>query len=684
MKRGKWLYVFVAFVVVMMIAGLLFAPQLAMRNFGDNSVKASNVSGAAGSGSSNSSQHEPGAPAVVLPAGSGGTAMTGPSGAVNGANQSTSEIPQMPQRPDVEENEHEDSPLTPIDLNPVVKTTTFTAPEVALPQQAQPVPDVQLAQPSQPSAFWFYQTKDLGGGASLIGETSHASRQLNVFETWNWGAGASIDAGRTWHYYNPYTLFPASYGGFCCDQVVYYDQSHDIMFWILQYSTDANNNNAIRVAWANGANAIANGQFCYTDFTPQQLGSPTGTNYDQPKFARSDNDIYLEMMQYGAASGSVVIRVAASAFTSACNGVSYQWYAPGLFSPGFTQRGYANMYFAAHVSNSTLRVFTWPEGAANWTGITTHDVSHTAYPQNYPYTCPRTGGNATSDWCQRRSFGGGWAHSDRIFTGWVAGGVITFMWDASQGNNGVGGPTFNYPYTHIVRVNESSYALINEPIQWSSGFAIQYATAALDDRLHVAGTVLWGGGSYYQNCATWIADDESPGYTGVGYFPSGGWEWYNAIQSNIDPTDKLSGDYFAARRNDFNPNSWSGTCYALQNNGSGGVSVHPYYLWFGRSRDFLLIPQTITFDPLPDRKISASPFTVAATATSGLTVTFTASGPCTSTSTNGNKITLSDAGTCTVTAHQVGDATFAAALDVARSFEITKWLLFLPLTLKNF
>ena len=38
------------------------------------------------------------------------------------------------------------------------------------------------------------------------------------------------------------------------------------------------------------------------------------------------------------------------------------------------------------------------------------------------------------------------------------------MWDASQGNNGAGGPTFAYPYTHIVRINESSYALINEPI----------------------------------------------------------------------------------------------------------------------------------------------------------------------------------------------------------------------------
>ena len=186
---------------------------------------------------------------------------------------------------------------------------------------------------------------------------------------------------------------------------------------------------------------------------------------------------------------------------------------------------------------------------------------------------------------QRRSFGGGWADSDRIFTGWQAGGVLAFLWDATQGNNGVGGFTFAYPYTHIVRINQSTFGLINEPIQWSSGFAINYASAALDDRFHVAGTVLWGGGSFYENCTTFIADDLSPGYTGVGFFPSGGWEWYNGPDSNIDPSDTLSGDYLATRRNALFPNTWGGSCYTLVNNGAGAVSVHPYYLWFGRVRD---------------------------------------------------------------------------------------------------
>lgn len=544
--------------------------------------------GSQGSTSSADADQRVSVSSVPIQAGIGGEVSTNPGVAVHGALSSQPPVLDAKtlarQQSEANEEEQQADPLTPLDKNPVVKTLKPESAPVDAPQQTQVFTNqATLNSIAAPADFYIYETKDLGGGASLIGEASHASNSFAVLETYNWGTGLSVDGGRTFKYLNPYTMFPASYGGFCCDQVAYYDQAHDIMFWVLQYSTDAGSNNAIRLAWANGFGNLVAANFCYVDLTPQQLGSPTGTNYDQPKFARSDNNIYLEMTQYGAAGGSIVIRVAVSSFTSACGGIGYQWYSPGLFSPGFTQRAYGTMYFAAHVSNSTLRVFAWPESAANWTGITTHDVAHTAYPLNYPYTCARTGGSSTSDWCQRRSFGGGWAHSDRIFSGWLTGGNIFFSWDASQGNNGVGGPTFAYPYLHIVRVRESDFALLSEPIVYSSGFAIQYASAALNDRLNVAGTVMWGGGSYYENCALFIWDDLSPGYT-VGSF---GWEWYNATGSNVDPTDKLSGDYFAARRNAINGNTWSGSCYNIRNDGSGGaVNVHPYYFWFGRGRDY--------------------------------------------------------------------------------------------------
>lgn len=78
--------------------------------------------------------------------------------------------------------------------------------------------------------------------------------------------------------------------------------------------------------------------------------------------------------------------------------------------------------------------------------------------------------------------------------------------------------------------------------------------------------------------------------------------------------------------------------------------------------------QTITFNPLLDKTTSDPPFTVTATASSGLSVTFTASGPCT---VSGNTVTITGAGTCTVTAHQGGNVNYNAAPDVSQSFNIT-------------
>ncbi len=264
-----------------------------------------------------------------------------------------------------------------------------------------------------------------------------------------------------------------------------------------------------------------------------------------------------------------------------CSGVGYQYYIQSLFSPGFTQRAYGTMYFAAHVSNTTLRVFSWPE-SVDWSGITTHDVVHTAYPQIYPYSCPRTGGSSAdlSDWCQRASSGGGWAHSDRIFNGWVAGGKLNFVWDASQGTGGFG--TFPYPYLHPVQISESTFALLSQPILWMSSAAASWSSSALDDRLHPAMTFMWGGGNYYENCGVTLWDDYSS--------TPPPWTIYGAAYGNIDTNAKKSGDYTATRRNAFNPYSWSGSCYAPRNNGSGGVDVHVYYMWFGRARDAKAIP----------------------------------------------------------------------------------------------
>ncbi len=95
-------------------------------------------------------------------------------------------------------------------------------------------------------------------------------------------------------------------------------------------------------------------------------------------------------------------------------------------------------------------------------------------------------------------------------------------------------------------------------------------------------------------------------------------------------------------------------------------------------------PQTITFNPNPlaDRTLGDPPFTVAATASSGLTVSFTAgpSGVCAASGASGSTITLVGVGTCTVTASQGGNPNYPAAAPVVRSFAVRQAAIGLTVT----
>ena len=81
--------------------------------------------------------------------------------------------------------------------------------------------------------------------------------------------------------------------------------------------------------------------------------------------------------------------------------------------------------------------------------------------------------------------------------------------------------------------------------------------------------------------------------------------------------------------------------------------------------------QTITFNGLAGKTFGAAPFTVSATATSGLAVTFSSltSPVCT---VSGTTVTIVAAGTCTIRASQAGNGTYSAAPDVDRSFTVAK------------
>ena len=89
--------------------------------------------------------------------------------------------------------------------------------------------------------------------------------------------------------------------------------------------------------------------------------------------------------------------------------------------------------------------------------------------------------------------------------------------------------------------------------------------------------------------------------------------------------------------------------------------------------------QSITFDPLADKTYGDVPFTISASADSGLDVTFASAttGVCTvsKTTPNNAEVTILAAGTCTINADQSGGTskgvTYAPATSVQQSFNIT-------------
>ena len=84
-----------------------------------------------------------------------------------------------------------------------------------------------------------------------------------------------------------------------------------------------------------------------------------------------------------------------------------------------------------------------------------------------------------------------------------------------------------------------------------------------------------------------------------------------------------------------------------------------------------LTSQTIAFGLLANLTFGASPFTIVATASSGLPVSFAATTSSICTVSN-STVTLVAAGTCTVQASQAGNAIYAAAPKVSQSFAVGK------------
>ena len=380
---------------------------------------------------------------------------------------------------------------------------------------------------------------------SNICEPTTASNGTQRFITGNWFASTSSNGGTGWTLVDPFTRFPSAAGGFCCDQVVLYNAQHRIWIWLLQYSSGSNGENIFRLAISREASF---GSWYYWDFAPRGANASwTGQWFDYPDMAFTTANLFISfnMFRGNTWQRAVVFRMPLATLASG-GSLGYRvWSTTEVGSIRLCRGPGATMYMGSHRSTSTLRVLQWPDSA---TGPTQRDVGVRPWSAG-AYNAPGPGG---VNWLNRLD--------PRITGAWVGGGTIGFMWTANRDT------THPLPYVRVVRLRESTKALIDEPDIWSNVSAWAYPAAAANANGQMGFAAFYGGGTRH------------PAHV-VGVRTATGWETRITRSSTHGPADQAWGDYLSVTPHQPGGTQWVASGYTLQG-GTARRNIEPRHVHF--------------------------------------------------------------------------------------------------------
>jgi hypothetical protein len=492
----------------------------------------------------------------------------------------------------------------PVDLSVRPEDIRPTNPETVvkiLPQALSELPAPEPAAPQAPGTFTFFRNTPLAsapvvGGVTLNRlipiEPSGATNGRVVFYTTNSYAAVSGDGGQTFSYINPFAAdgTPAQInGGFGGDQIVYYERTRGLMFWLTQYFPDNTTNTQRLVVYRSQADVLNNNGIFY-DFTPATYGfttppaGATGFWLDFPDLAVSDNFLYHTTNVFPrilpnptnpcagtcptrpcpagcgtctnvcSAVGAVVARLPLAQLAAGQN-LGFLFYSDTNSGYRCTHGAHGTMYWGSHNSTTQIRIYRWDENSGT---VFRDDVNHDAYNTGTMTATSPDGNNFAA------------ASDSRILGAYVANGVIGFMWNAAQGGG------FPFPHVQWLRFNENDRSRITQWQVFNNNHAFLYPSVHPNDRGHVGGTLAWGGGAFFPSALAWVKDDFDPAETFS-------FENLTFATGNAGPNYNRWGDYFSTRVSVPYGNTWAGTGFVV--NGAGGANPDPRYVWFGRERD---------------------------------------------------------------------------------------------------
>jgi hypothetical protein len=384
------------------------------------------------------------------------------------------------------------------------------------------------------------------GRTSVRCEPTAAANDRQLMMTGNWFASTSVNGGANWTHLDPFTRFPASAGGFCCDQIVLYNPKHRIWIWLLQYIVSSNGDNIFRLAVCQEAQF---GNWYYWDYAPKNLNAAWNKVwFDYPDMAFTDENLFVTFNVFlgNVWQRAVVFRFPLAAM-AARTALNYRWWSTTDNGSIRLCRGAGPvMYMGSHNAVVTqLRVFQWPDTAANisWT-----DVNVRAYTAG-PYSAPGPDGN---NWLGRVD--------PRITGAWVGAGTIGFMWSANRDAN------HPFPYIRVVRINENTKRVIDEPDIWSRTSAWAYPAAAANAQGAVGISAFYGGGT------------SNPTHV-VGVKTATGWDTQVSRASTNGPADQAWGDYVSGIAHHADGTNWVASGFTLQG-GTARQNIEPRYVRF--------------------------------------------------------------------------------------------------------
>jgi len=400
---------------------------------------------------------------------------------------------------------------------------------------------------TDPAADFFVENvsvkEELKGQTLVICEPSVAStKEGSCLLTGNIFAAFRSGTDKPFKFVNPAEVFPNNRFKFCCDQVVLYDQTRDMLIWFLQYRHNGRTN-IFRVAVSVGDD-IKNFKWRYYDFSPESLGGWTNEWFDYPALALTDNNLFITSNSFdvrprGPYKRCVAVRIPLEKMKEDADFSPNYYMSESLFSLRPTQGATDTMYLGAHEPGTqgqalygrALRVIKWKEDENRVDEKTV----------------------MIDPWFdrQRVSFAKGdrlWLNrcDGRIFAGWVKDGYPAFGWTAPRDNK------FSVAHSRFAIVNFENAKTVAQPHLYNPEYSFAYPSVSVSKNGAVGISVAYGGNGDGPNHAVGHLNEANE------------WKLFRTVSSTHGPRIPAWGDYLCIAPDGQDENSFVSVGFSQQ------------------------------------------------------------------------------------------------------------------------